>query len=57
MEQEKTKKINLTLPETTHKKLKLICTIKGIKLNDYVLNLIENEINQTDFNQLIETEL
>ena len=45
------------MPEPTHKKLKLICTIKGIKLNEYILNLIENEINQTDFNLLIQNEL
>ena len=51
------KKINLKLPETTHKKLKLIANIKGITLNEYMLNILTNELNQIDFNQLIENEL
>lgn len=51
------KKINLKLPETTHKKLKLIANIKGVTLNEYMLNILTNELNQIDFNQLIENEL
>jgi len=57
MTNKKTKKINLELPEKTHKKLKLICTVKGIKINDYVVSLIEDDIDGTDFNKLIEDEL
>ena len=57
MSDEKTKKINLELPEKTHKKLKLICTVKGMKNNDYVVSIIEKDINETDFNKLIEDEL
>lgn len=51
------KKVNLKLPETTHKKLKLIANIKGVTLNEYILNILTNELNQIDFNQLIENEL
>ena len=58
MENETTiKKVNLKLPETTHKKLKLIANIKGVTLNEYILNILTNELNQVDFNQLIENEL
>lgn len=51
------KKINLKLPETTHKKIKLIANIKGITLNEYILSIINHELNHVDFNQLIENEL
>lgn len=51
------KKVNLKLPETTHKKLKLIANIKGVTLNEYILNILAKELNQVDFNQLIENEL
>lgn len=51
------KKINLKLPETTHKKIKLIANIKGVTLNEYILSIINQELNQVDFNQLIENEL
>lgn len=51
------KKVNLKLPETTHKKLKLIANIKGVTLNEYILNILTKELNQIDFNQLIENEL
>ena len=49
--------INLKLPETTHKKIKLIANIKGVTLNEYILSIINQELNQVDFNQLIENEL
>lgn len=48
------KKVNLKLPEPTHKKLKLIANIKGVTLNEYILNILTKELNQVDFNQLIE---
>lgn len=51
------KKVNLKMPETTHKKLKLIANIKGVTLNEYILNILTMELNQVDFNQLIENEL
>lgn len=51
------KKVNLKLPEPTHKKLKLIANIKGVTLNEYILNILTKELNQVDFNQLIENEL
>ena len=57
MVDEKTKKINLELSEKTHKKLKIICTAKGMKLNEYVVSVIEKDIYDTDFNKLIEDEL
>lgn len=51
------KKVNLKMPETTHKKLKLIANIKGVTLNEYILNILTMELNQVDFNELIENEL
>lgn len=55
--EEKIKNVTIQLPETTHKKVKLICSIKGVSFKQYVLTLLENEINKTDFNKLIEKEL
>lgn len=57
MADEKTKKINLELSEKTHKKLKLKCIAMEVKINDYVVSLIEDDLNGTDFNKLIEDEI
>ena len=54
---EKIKKVNLKLPENTHKKIKLIANIKGQTINQVIINIIENEIKEIDFNKLIENEL
>ena len=51
------KNVTIQIPTDTHKKIKLICSIKGISFKEYVLNLLEKEINKTDFNKLIEKEL
>lgn len=51
------KKLNIKLPETTHRKIKLIANIKGVTINELINNILEKEINQTDFNLLIENEL
>lgn len=53
MEDMKTKKINIEMPETTHTKLKIIANVKNITLKEYVLKLIEDDIKNTDFNKLI----
>ena len=54
---EKIKNVTIQIPENTHKKIKLICSIKGISFKEYTLKLLEKEINKTDFNKLIEKEL
>ena len=51
------KKLNIKLTETTHRKIKLIANIKGVTINELINNILEKEINQTDFNLLIENEL
>lgn len=51
------KNVTIQIPTDTHKKIKLICSIKGISFKEYVLKLLEKEINKTDFNKLIENEL
>lgn len=47
------KKINVEMPETTKKKLKVICNIKNVTIKEYVLKLIEDDIKNTDFNKLV----
>ena len=56
-EKDNIKTITVQLPANTHKKIKLICNIKGISFKEYLINLLENEIEKTDFNQLLENEL
>lgn len=51
------KKLNIKLPEATHKKIKLIANIKGVTINELINNILEKEINETDFNLLIQNEL
>lgn len=56
MADEKTKKINLELPEKIHKKLKIKCIAMEVSIKDYVVSLIEDDIKNTDYNKLIENE-
>lgn len=51
------KRINIKINETTHKKIKLIANIKGVTISEIINNILEKELNQMDFNKLIETEL
>lgn len=51
------KRINIKLNETTHKKIKLIANIKGVTISELINNILEKEINEIDFNLLIENEL
>lgn len=51
------KNVTIQIPKETHKKLKLICNIKGLTIKDYILKLLEKEIKQTDFNKLVNEEL
>lgn len=51
------KSVNIYLNETTHKKAKLLCSIRGITFKQYATELIEKDINETDFNELIENEI
>ena len=51
------KKLNIKLPEETQKKIKLIANIKGVTINELINNILEKEINETDFNLLIQNEL
>ena len=51
------KRINIKLNETTHKKIKLIANIKGVTISELINNILEKEINEINFNLLIENEL
>ena len=51
------KSVNIYLSETIHKKAKLLCSIRGITFKEYATELITKDINETDFNKLIENEL
>ena len=53
MTDDKKIQISVKVPEDIHKKAKFIANMKGTSLNDYVLNLIETNIQNTDFNKLV----
>ena len=57
MQETNIKKLNIKMPEETHKKIKLIANIKGVTINELINNILEKEINETDFNLLIQNEL
>ena len=42
---EKLKKLNISLDEETHLKLKLISVLKGITMNEYLLNALKKELD------------
>ena len=48
MDDQKDKQILLKLPEETHRKLRLQAADLNISLNDFIIELIENEYDRVD---------
>jgi plasmid stability protein len=38
-------RINIVLPEDLHRKLKIICAMKGVSIKDYVITILNSELS------------
>lgn len=48
-----TKRITLNVDANLHKKIKLIASVKGVSINDYLNQIIKDELDETDVLGLI----
>ena len=48
-----TKRITLNVDANLHKKIKLIANVKGVSINDYLNQIIKDELDETDVVGLI----
>ncbi len=45
-------RINIELSEELHKKLKVVCALKGITIRDYIVSALESELSKTNLEVL-----
>ena len=45
-------RINIELPEELHKKLKVVCAMKGMTIKDYIISTLESEISKLNLEVL-----
>jgi predicted HicB family RNase H-like nuclease len=48
MQQTKGKKIHITLPEEVHRRLRVKCALEDITIQEYVSELISNDVTNID---------
>jgi hypothetical protein len=41
-------RINIELPEELHKKLKVVCALKGITIKEYIISAVESELSKSN---------
>lgn len=46
-------RINIQLPEDLHKKLKVVCALKGITIRDYIVSVLQSELTKLNLGEVL----
>ena len=46
-------RINIELPEDLHKKLKVVCALKGITIKDYIVSALQYELSKLNMGEVL----
>ncbi len=46
-------RINIELPEELHRKLKIVCALKGITIRDYIVSALQIELSKLNLGEVL----